>query len=269
MAIGRPAGTRARDQDRVDACAELDRARDDGQLDAEEHALRIGLATDARTLGDLHDLVDDLQGDSRLAPVVLPRALPPGAVSGRGVLVVVAVAVLVVILTIVGIAAGIRAYVRSDDPTSVYGSAGYLAPQAIADVLAAVPTRTGTTTVDSVLFYPDYVIVDVQDPDAPRKDVSYTYRDGEWRDGFAGDRSSDTVAVDLAVFRPDVLGGLVAGASESLNLDRIDSMYFSLGADDSGPRVMLHASNDDNEDGYFTAGPDGAFVYVDRFDPDE
>ncbi|MBY6368359.1 DUF1707 SHOCT-like domain-containing protein [Rhodococcoides corynebacterioides] len=269
MAIGRPAGTRARDQDRVDACAELDRALDDGQLDAEEHALRVGLATDASTLGDLHDLVDDLQGDSRLAPVVLPRALPPGTVSGRGILVVVAVAVLVVIATIAAVAAGIRAYVRSDDPTSVYGSAGYLAPQAIADVLAAIPSRTGTTTVDSVLFYPDYVIVDVQDPEAPRRSVSVTFRDGEWTDGFTGDRSSDTVAVDVTTFRADVLGGLVLGAPDSLNLDRIDSMYFSLGADDSGPRVMLHASNDDNEDGYFTAGPDGAFVYVDRFDPNE
>ena len=55
------AGTRAKDSDRNNTCQVLDSALSDGQLSMEEHRSRVAAATTAATLGDLQQLVDDLQ----------------------------------------------------------------------------------------------------------------------------------------------------------------------------------------------------------------
>ncbi|MFM9035953.1 MAG: DUF1707 domain-containing protein, partial [Mycobacterium sp.] len=70
MAIGRTAGTRAKDSDRSDTCQILDTALAEGQLSMVEHAQRVKTATGASTLGELRSLVDDLQTSN--APVALP-----------------------------------------------------------------------------------------------------------------------------------------------------------------------------------------------------
>src|SRR5271168_4004255 len=56
--------TRAKDSDRQETCKLLDDALSDGELSMEEHRQRIGTATNAVTLGDLQDLLTDLQTDS-------------------------------------------------------------------------------------------------------------------------------------------------------------------------------------------------------------
>jgi Domain of unknown function (DUF1707) len=66
--LGAPLGggltpvTRAKDADRQETFTLLDDALSDGQLSGEEHRERISQATNAVTLGDLKQLVSDLQG---------------------------------------------------------------------------------------------------------------------------------------------------------------------------------------------------------------
>ena len=56
-----PDPTRATDSDRDDTCRLLDTAVSQGQLSMEEHRQRVSAATNAKTLGELHMLVSDLQ----------------------------------------------------------------------------------------------------------------------------------------------------------------------------------------------------------------
>ncbi|MGN7132195.1 DUF1707 SHOCT-like domain-containing protein [Rhodococcoides corynebacterioides] len=64
---------RARDVDRAVTAAALDRAYADGQLTFDEHRARSASARSARTVGDLHALVSDLQSDVPLPEPETPR----------------------------------------------------------------------------------------------------------------------------------------------------------------------------------------------------
>lgn len=83
MATRQPTGTRAKDSDRGATCRILDGALQEGQLSFEEHRERVGAATGAVTLGDLHGLVADLQTAS--APVRLPALAKPVRFGGPGI----------------------------------------------------------------------------------------------------------------------------------------------------------------------------------------
>ncbi|WP_369807454.1 DUF1707 domain-containing protein [Mycobacterium sp. E3305] len=81
------ASTRAKDVNRQDACKILDNALNDGELSMEEHRERVSAATKAVTLGDLQDLVSDLQTDSSALPTTTVRTRPvPPRLGGWGVL---------------------------------------------------------------------------------------------------------------------------------------------------------------------------------------
>ncbi|WP_327110956.1 DUF1707 domain-containing protein [Nocardia sp. NBC_01730] len=67
-----PRHTTARDADRATTRELIDLARADGQLSEEEHDPLIELAGEARTLGDLADLVADLQRPATTAPTPPP-----------------------------------------------------------------------------------------------------------------------------------------------------------------------------------------------------
>ncbi|WP_199174370.1 DUF1707 SHOCT-like domain-containing protein, partial [Roseateles chitinivorans] len=56
--------TRAKDSDRNDTCKVLDSAMAEGQLSMEEHRDRLSAAMKATTLGELADLVADLQNEA-------------------------------------------------------------------------------------------------------------------------------------------------------------------------------------------------------------
>src|SRR6478752_1657384 len=65
---------RARDLDRTTAIDALDRAYADGQLGYEEHSARMANARAAKTLGELHSLISDLQLSTDLPePPPVPR----------------------------------------------------------------------------------------------------------------------------------------------------------------------------------------------------
>lgn len=271
MPTVRSVGVRARDQDRVHACAALDRALADGQIDAEEHATRIALATDARALEDLHDLIGDLQGESDLAPMASPGAAAAG-LSRRGrpsvLSAVIRWAVLLVVAALLFL--GVRACASDDSATGTYGSAGYLEPRAMDDIVASTGILLGTTVVDELMFYSEYVLLRAPSPDDPGRERRYQYRDGEWRQSDDADRDRETATVDLADLGPGVLGGLVLGAGASLNIAEIDSLYLFVRNTGVGPVISLHASNEAaNEDGYLEASLSGDFLSVTPFDPTE
>ncbi|MHC3370632.1 DUF1707 SHOCT-like domain-containing protein [Rhodococcus aetherivorans] len=67
--------TRARDIDRALVCGRLDTAYTDGQLDFGEHRDRTARAMSAKTLGELADLVRDLQPPEDSGDLAAP---PPG-----------------------------------------------------------------------------------------------------------------------------------------------------------------------------------------------
>ncbi|WP_156737672.1 DUF1707 domain-containing protein, partial [Mycobacterium sp. E735] len=103
---GAAASTRAKDVNRQDACKILDNALNDGELSMEEHRERVSAATKAVTLGDLQDLVSDLQTDSSALPTTTVRARPvPPRLGGWGVL-----AAAFVVSVLLGIGIGWRMY---------------------------------------------------------------------------------------------------------------------------------------------------------------
>ncbi len=108
------AGTRAKDSDRNDTCQVLDSALAEGQLSMEEHRQRVATATTATTLGQLADLVSDLQNSN--APVKMPDLKKPvrvGAGGGWGLR-----AAVVGVLVVLGIAIGWGLYGNTSSPLS-------------------------------------------------------------------------------------------------------------------------------------------------------
>jgi MFS family permease len=74
-------------------CGLLDTAYADGQLDAEEHRFRTGAATAAKTLGELRELVEDLQLEKPM-PELRERAPRQPVRRGRRVAATIAALVL-------------------------------------------------------------------------------------------------------------------------------------------------------------------------------
>ncbi|NKY60292.1 DUF1707 SHOCT-like domain-containing protein [Nocardia flavorosea] len=72
MSTGVPGRTRARDIDRARTAGNLDAAYAEGQLSAAEYHDRIAAARVAKTLGELSDLVADLQQVADAPPAVVP-----------------------------------------------------------------------------------------------------------------------------------------------------------------------------------------------------
>ncbi|MEV0294381.1 DUF1707 domain-containing protein [Nocardia sp. NPDC050710] len=75
-----PGRTRAREVDRAATVRVLDGARADGQLTADEHEAFTELAAAAKTLGELTELVSDLQrrADAAAATAFASARLVPG-----------------------------------------------------------------------------------------------------------------------------------------------------------------------------------------------
>ncbi|PND50187.1 DUF1707 domain-containing protein, partial [Rhodococcus sp. ENV425] len=81
--IGRHSpSTRARDADRAAVRARLDAAYADGQLSGAEHEVRDARAGAADTLGELDELVADLQASPGAAAAARVRAWGPWVFAG-------------------------------------------------------------------------------------------------------------------------------------------------------------------------------------------
>ena len=241
LAGGATATTRAKDGNRQDACQILDNALNDGELSMEEHRERVGAATKAVTLGDLHALVADLQADSTALQLPAAKASPkvPKTGGGWGVL---AAAFVVSVLLGVGIGWGLYGNTRSPlDFTSDPGAK----PDGVGAVVLTPPTqlhsvggltglmeqmrkRFGNTMGYRLVIYPTYAVLDRPDPSDDRRVLAYTYRGG-WGDptSSAKGAADGPAPVDLGKFDITVTVGIMRGAPETLHMKRADvkTMY--------------------------------------------
>lgn len=253
---------RARDRDRVHACATLDEALDDNQLTAEDHAVRIEKATRAATLGDLHALIDDLQGHTDLHPLRRRLLERFGVVDGGRLAVIGSASAAAVALAVVVGAWGVQTYRDGATATSAYGPEGYLSVTAIDDILTAAPDAVGSASAYSVVFFRDRATFSVQDPSNEGATRTFTYRNGDWSGPSAGEPTDD-IAVQYAQFDPTVLAGLVLGAPESTGVHSAEQVSFVLRAGESGGEVAVRTSDGAGARGTLVADSDGSITRVD------
>lgn len=223
-------GTRAKDSDRDDTCRILDAGLAEGQLTSEEHRERVSAATRAVTLGDLHDLVTDLQTAN--APAQLPVLVKPLRLGRRGIALGALAAA-----GLLGIGIGWGLYGNTSSPFDFTSDPG-AKPDGITPVVLTPPRQLhslggltglleqarqkfGDTIGYRLVIYPDYASLTRPDPAEQRRELNYTYRGG-WDDPSTSAKSSDAVAVDLGRFDPKAAVGILRGAPETLGIKPSD-----------------------------------------------
>ncbi|MCV7420642.1 DUF1707 domain-containing protein [Mycobacterium yunnanensis] len=286
MATRRTAGTRAKDSDRNNTCQVLDSALSDGQLSMEEHRTRVAAATKAATLGDLQNLVDDLQNDD--APVQMPELKRPSPLSsprgGAGIR-----AAMAAVLVVFGIAIGWGLYGNTTSPLSFTSDPGaksdgipakVITPPrqlqslgGLTGLLEQMRQRFGDTMGYGLTIYPEYAVLTRPDPADDRRTLSYTYRGG-FDDPSTSSKGDDDVVVDLAAFDVKTAVGLLRGAPEMVGLQlkdvKADSTYLTVdpSRDPTTPGALtLRASvSSDFGSGSVTFAGDGTIKRVDPAD---
>jgi hypothetical protein len=255
-------------------CGLLDTAYADGQLDAEEHRFRTGAATAAKTLGELRELVEDLQLEKPM-PELRERA--PRQPVRRGRRVAATIAALVLLGAGFGMgrltaspaaaggtrvaAGGVAAAPIVVEPTALHTPAGLRA------FIDGVRAEFGTTQIVDLTLYPDYASLEMPVPGAPARAQSYTYRGG-FDDPSDTSRQPDMPLVDLAAIDVDKILGLLAGAGESLNVQNPTTRYLTVGDTGDGPEIAIHTDNKDTgASGYLEARPDGTILTLRPYVP--
>jgi hypothetical protein len=228
------APTRAKDSDREDTCKILDGALEEGQLSMEEHRERVTAATAAVTLADLHALLGDLQTSS--SPVQLQ---PLSSRPKFGSLGIAAAALIVAVLLGLGIGWGL--YGHSSSPLSVIsgsganpggdpGGAAPIVPNApkqlhtlsgLTGLLDQTRKKFGDAMGFRLVIYPDYAVLDRQDPNEQRRELNYVYRGG-WSEMTTSPRTSGAVVVDLGRFDATKAVGILQGAPKTLGINPSD-----------------------------------------------
>ncbi|WP_067546721.1 DUF1707 SHOCT-like domain-containing protein [Nocardia crassostreae] len=198
---------RARDADRVDACALLDAARSEGELTDSEHAQRTVKAMRAKTFGDIDRLIHDLQIPANLAdaPVVrVDKRKPSWRWQAAGALITVA--------ALLGALGGCVARTTAAEPPLPDPTTG----AGLASFLAAYRDRYGDLMADEVSLYPDDVLAERPTADPGRAEDIYYNAKGFRIDSTSRDDSAtplDLGAIDIAK-----LSRLIAGALRTLRL---------------------------------------------------
>jgi hypothetical protein len=276
--VGRTTTTRAKDADRQDACRILDSALNDGEISMEEHRERVGKATNAVTLGDLQDLVSDLQS-SESAPAQMPALKSRVRRNGLGIT-VAAFAVSVLL----GIGIGWGLYGNTNSPLDFTTDPG-AKPDGVAAVVLTPPKqlqslggltglleqtrkRFGDTMGYRLVIYPEYASIDRADPKNDRRVLDYTYRGG-WGDPSSSAKSSvDSALVDLSKFDVKAAVGILRGAPETVGIKQPDvkSTYLIVepATDPTTPGALsltVYVSSDYGS-GYIEFGGDGTIKQV-------
>jgi hypothetical protein len=272
-------GTRAKDTDRNDTCQILDSALSEGQLSMEEHRQRVSTATNATTLGQLQNLVADLQ--TRNSPVQLPDLRKPsrlrsgGGAGGPGWGLRAAVAAVLVLL---GMGIGWGLYGNTSSPLSFTTDPGaksdgiegkVLTPPkqlhslgGLNGLIEQMKQRFGDTTGYRLLVYPDYASFDRADPGDERRKLDYAYRGG-WDDPSTSAKSDSDRLVDVAAFDVKEIVAVLRGAPETVGIKPQDvtGTYLIIDpADDpTAPEAIslsIHVSSEFGS-GYIELAPDG------------
>ncbi|WP_448391560.1 DUF1707 SHOCT-like domain-containing protein [Mycolicibacterium sp. XJ879] len=271
----RTSGMRAKDSDRAETCQILDTALADGQLSMTEHGERVKSATAATTLGQLQDLVADLQNpktaQTTMITKVVNRQVPQPVNWGIR-------AAVAGVLVVVGIAIGWGLYGNTSSPLSGASDPG-AQPDGITPVVLTPPRqlhslggltglleqmqqRFGDTTGYRLTVYPDYAVLSRPDPAEDRRELIYAYRGG-WDDPSSSSRSSRATVVDLGRFDVKTVVGVLRGAPETLGIKPGDvtSTYLSIdpARDPTTPgelSVSVYVSSDYGS-GHIAMAPDG------------
>ncbi|MGW4243739.1 DUF1707 SHOCT-like domain-containing protein [Nocardia sp. NPDC004722] len=241
MADARSQGLRARDSDRVDACALLDAARDAGELTAGEHAQRTAKAMAATTFGELDPVLSDLQIPRNLvnSPVVRANRRGPSTRWKVAAAILVAAAVL-------GAFAGCVSRSAAPKPALPDPTTG----QGLASFVAAYKGHFGDTHADQVLLYPTYVTVQRRPDPSAARDASIRY-DGSFHNENDVARSPGTDLFDLAALDLPKIAALLAGAPQSAGVPsgKIGHIEIARGTD-GNPVVTVYVA-DGSRQGYF------------------
>ncbi|WP_433681542.1 DUF1707 domain-containing protein [Nocardia sp. CA-119907] len=272
-----PDHTRARDADRDTTRQLLDSARSDGQLTEEEHQALSELAESATTLGDLGDLVDDLQRPDD-APAA-PR--PPHSNRRRWYRAAVSTA---------AVGAAVIAFVLTSgvsDPEPAPRAAPVVDLGSVRPVVVATPnllTRDGITLflqrykekfgdlqADQLTVFDEYVHVTRALPGQPNRQANYDYRGGFEQSGAISGRKADKPAVDLGELNIAAISDVLASASTRLKVpngvpthmgvevnDSGSTSYYGIGKDKS--YIEIYAGNKFNESGRLLLTPAGEVV---------
>ncbi len=270
-----PDHTRARDADRTTTRELLDAARVDGQLSEEEHDTLAELAREARTLGDLRDLVSDLQRPGDIAPA--PR--PPRSRRGWYTAGVTVAAVLAA-------CAGFLAVTREAEEPHPKAQAMPVLEQATVQPLV-IPTPSPHTTegiatflrnyqrkfgdlqVDELYMHEDFASLVRAVPGQANRKVAYDYRGGFTQSRQIETRKADTPSVDLGALIPEAIGRALADAATIVRVPGGVVTHFSVSMPDTRtnaePLVTVHVSNSVRESGYFTMTPAGEIRRVSPF----
>jgi hypothetical protein len=280
VATRQTAGTRAKDSDRNDTCQVLDSALAEGQLSMEEHRQRVATATTATTLGQLADLVSDLQNSN--APVKMPDLTKPARLQSGGWGMRAAVAGVLVVL---GVAIGWGLYGNTSSPLSFETDPGAKSDGIPAKVLTPprqlqslggltglfeqMKQKFGDTNGYDLTIFADYASLERPDPAEPRRALSYAYRGG-WGDPSETSTSSDDAEVNLLQFDIPTLVGLIRGAPETLGIkpDEVKSTHISIGpnSDMTAPpgsiEISIYVSPEFGNSGYIELNGDATLKQV-------
>jgi hypothetical protein len=229
------AGTRAKDSDRNDTCRILDSAMGEGQLSMTEHGERVKAATNATTLGELQDLVADLQNSN--APVQLPNLKKASRFSGGGGSGLGLRLATAGVLVVLGIAIGWGLYGNTSSPLSFTTDPGakadgieprvVTAPRQLQSLgglnglLEQMRQRFGDTMGYSLVIYPEYAVLARADANDERRVLRYTYRGG-FDDPSTSAKSEDDVVVDLGAFDVKTAVATLRGTAKMTGIEEAD-----------------------------------------------
>ncbi|MGE2728200.1 DUF1707 SHOCT-like domain-containing protein [Mycolicibacterium vaccae] len=233
----RTSWTRAKDSDRNETCQILDTALADGQLSMAEHGERVKTATSATTLGQLQDLVSDLQSDQKIDVPVITKIVNRGVPryrAGWGIKAAIAA-----VLVVFGIAIGWGLYGNTPSPLNFTCDPGAKDDGIPATVLTPprqllslggftglfeqMRQKFGSTLGYELDIHANMAYLDRPDPQDNRRSLTYYYRGG-WGapSGSPSTVDADARLVDLAKFDFEKTLGVVRGAPETVGISRAD-----------------------------------------------
>ena len=256
--------TRARDADRTAACELIEAAYADGQLSLEEHDARITRALEARTIGELRGLTDDLQGERQPEPQP-PRAKRPTPRRSRLPRLRLPRRVQAWHIAVLGTALGVACI-----PALMLLTRGgeMLTVEGLEALVEAARDDLGSTRIDSVIVFESHAVLWRAQAGSPDRAESFTYRRRAIGGGFdewtKSTREARETFVDLARVDVQAVIDLLERAPDLVRVDDVDRerRYLRIESADGG-RIYIYLTNEFSEDGSIIASLDGEIREVD------
>ncbi|MFE3289950.1 DUF1707 domain-containing protein [Rhodococcus sp. NPDC059234] len=277
--------TRARDIDRAQTCGLLDAGYGEGQLDPAEYEARTTAAMKAKTVGELDELVSDLQIPEHLveaarASAPAPRNRIPGRVVAAAVVAVVAIGGTAVLATRGDVAApetaGVVAAQQAAAPAPVPAGEPQpiviepldpLTTDGVRDFVRQLGVRfKGDLRVDQVTYYRTYVFMTRMLEDQPHREQDWSFRGGFSPVRAPESRSLDTATVDLAALDVDRLGDVIATGANRVGIPTGWVEHIFVRADSSTGEGLVSVLFEDPEKrrGSVDTRLDGSIVDISR-----